>query len=168
MRIGLLSDTHGWLDPTLLTGFFSDVDEVWHAGDIGNMEVVKQISLHKPLVAVSGNIDTNTEMGRTFPSEVLREINGVRIFMIHIGGYPGKYPAKIKTLLELHKPDLFICGHSHILRIMPDKNLKLLHINPGACGREGFHIMRTAVRFTVDSGKISQLEVIELGKRGAM
>jgi uncharacterized protein len=168
IRIGLISDTHSWLDPKLLTGFLKDVDEVWHAGDIGTIDVLKQLQDFKPLRAISGNIDDNTPVGEALPADLEFEVAGLRVWMIHIGGYPGRYPTRVKQELVKRKPGLFICGHSHILKIIPDQVHGLLHINPGACGREGFHRIRTAVRFEVSSGKISNLEVAELGLRGAI
>ncbi len=164
--IGLLSDTHGFLDPTLFD-HFAECDEVWHAGDIGSEEVADRLEAFKPLRAVYGNID-GQPLRRRYPETLVFELEGVKVLMTHIGGYPGRYPSRIQQMLQMHRPNLFICGHSHILKVMPDKKLGLLHINPGACGREGFHHMRTAMRFKLDNGKILQPEVIELGLRGAM
>jgi putative phosphoesterase len=164
MKIGLLSDTHGFLDEQLFS-FFSDCEEIWHAGDIGNVEVAEKLSGFKPLRAVFGNID-GRELRAFYSEHLFFEVEQLKVFITHIGGYPSKYAPKIKKqLLEL-KPHIFICGHSHILRIMRDSELNLLHINPGAAGREGFHTVRTAVRFDLQSGQISQMQVIELGKRG--
>lgn len=164
MRIGLLSDTHGWLDPQLSEAL-ADCDELWHAGDLGNLAVADALlSTAKPLLAVYGNID-DTAVRQRYPLDLIFEREGLKILMTHIGGYPGRYTARLKKLLDVHKPQLYVCGHSHILKVVPDQARQLLHINPGACGREGFHRMRTAVRFSLSAGKIADLEVIELGLR---
>ena len=160
MKVGLLSDTHSFLDKRVLD-YFKDVDEVWHAGDIGNMEVIKNLTAFKLLRAVYGNID-DTEMRGLYPENLFWECEGVKFFMTHIGGAPHKYPTRIKNLFIAFKPDIFICGHSHILRVMNDKPNNLLYLNPGACGNEGFHKVKTLMRFTVSEGKISALEIIEL------
>jgi len=166
IRIGLLSDTHGYLDEKLFD-FFESCEEVWHAGDIGTLEVADQLEAFRPLRAVYGNIDDSTLQQR-FPEHLDLTLEGVRVWMTHIGGYPGRYPKRIREKLTTEPIDLFICGHSHILKVIPDKKHQLLHINPGAAGRQGFHQMRTAVRFTLADGKVSDLDVIELGKRGAL
>lgn len=167
-----MSDTHSFLDKKVFE-YFAEVDEIWHAGDIGSIEVADALEAFKPFRAVYGNID-NQELRARYP-EVLswyadgtsRETReGVKIWMTHIGGYPSKYATRIKTALREEQPDLFICGHSHILKIMPDKELNLLHINPGACGNEGFHRVKTLVRFDILDSKIQNMEVIELGLRG--
>lgn len=165
-RIGLLSDTHSFLDPAILK-HFSACDEVWHAGDVGNVEVSNVLEEFKSLRAVYGNIDGQAIRIR-YPENLFFEIEGMKVFMTHIGGYPGRYTARVKGLLDIHQPGLYICGHSHILKVMPDPNRKLLHINPGACGKEGFHQIRTAIRFSINAGKLTDLEVIEMGKRGAI
>ncbi|WP_448520478.1 metallophosphoesterase family protein [Rhodoflexus sp.] len=169
IRIGLISDTHGYLDPRV-SDFFMGCDEIWHAGDIGSLEVAAQLAAIKPLRAVYGNID-NREICQTYPEHQLFECGNLKIWMTHIGGYPPRYTAAIKKQLDSIRPDIFICGHSHILKIIPDTTRNLLHLNPGAAGHEGFHQMRTLLRFAVDATQysmaaISQLEVIELGKRG--
>jgi uncharacterized protein len=163
-RIGLLSDTHSYLDPTILV-HFAECDEVWHAGDIGSEAVADQLEAIKPFRAVYGNIDGGP-LRRRYSEDLLFTCEGVKVFITHIGGYPGKYPARIKQILQEERPGLFICGHSHILKVMPDRVYHLLHINPGACGREGFHRMNTVVRFSLDLGQVKDLEVIELGLRG--
>lgn len=162
-RIGLLSDTHGHLDPRIKK-YFAEVDEIWHAGDIGPVALTDQLALWKPLRAVFGNIDDHRARLQ-FPEDLFFEVEGLRVFITHIGGYPGKYPARIKAKLNQHQPGLFICGHSHILRVMPDPVFKLLHINPGAAGNHGFHKVKTLVRFAIDQSKIKELQVIELGPR---
>jgi len=164
IRIGLLSDTHSWLDPDIFT-YFNQCDEVWHAGDLGSMEVLEELEAFRPTRAVYGNID-NAHIRAAAPENQVFNLNGLSVVMTHIGGYPGRYNARVKELLDSHRPDLYICGHSHILKVIPDKNRQLLHINPGACGNHGFHKMRTIVRFAIREGRIADLEVVELGKRG--
>lgn len=165
-RIGLLSDTHGYLHPAILD-HFAGCDEVWHAGDIGSVEVADQLEAFKPLRAVFGNIDGGA-LRRRYPEDLIFTLEGVKVFLTHIGGYPGKYPARIKQVFHTAHPGLFICGHSHILKVMPDPVFHLLHINPGACGREGFHKISTVVRFSLEEGKVKNLEVVELGLRGRL
>lgn len=163
-RIGLFSDSHSFLDPSL-KDLFAECDEIWHAGDFGSMQVYHEIcEWKKPVRAVYGNIDGN-DIRSIIPLELSWEIEQVKVYMIHIGGYPGKYSAKLKQVLQTMKPQIFICGHSHILKVIYDNNFNLLHLNPGASGREGFHKVRTALRFNVDGEKIKDLEVIELGLR---
>ena len=164
MRIGLLSDTHGWLDLAIFD-YFSECDEVWHAGDIGSMNVLEQLEGFRPLRAVYGNIDDAQIRAATVENQIF-VLAGLSVVMTHIGGYPGRYNARVRALLDAHQPDLYICGHSHILKVVPDKKRRLLHINPGACGRHGFHKMRTLVQFTIKDGKVTDLEVVELGIRG--
>lgn len=166
MRIGLLSDTHGWLDPAVFD-YFAECDEVWHAGDIGTMEVLEKLEAFRPLRAVYGNIDDARIQAATMENQIFT-IDDLSVVMTHIGGYPGRYNARVRQLLDAHHPDLYICGHSHILKVMPDSKRQLLHINPGACGRHGFHKMRTLVRFAIREGKVTDLEVVELGKRGKL
>ena len=164
IKIGLMSDTHSFLDPKIYE-YFKDVDEIWHAGDIGDITVADALEKFKPLRAVYGNIDNQLVRGR-YPENLRWNTEGVEVWMTHIGGYPGKYPARIKDDLRTLSTDLFICGHSHILKIMPDKNFNLLHINPGACGNEGFHKIKTLVRFEINDGKFQNMEVVEMGLRG--
>ncbi|WP_020526759.1 metallophosphoesterase family protein [Flexithrix dorotheae] len=164
MKIGLLSDTHSFLDPRIYD-YFKDCDEIWHAGDIGSIELLDELEKFKPLKAVYGNID-GKEIRTEAPEEQIFECAGMKIWMIHIGGYPPKYTRMIKEKLTEYKPDIFICGHSHILKIIFDKERKVLHINPGAAGNHGFHQIKTMVRFEINQGKVENLEVIELGKRG--
>lgn len=163
--IGILSDTHGFLDPQLIK-CFSDCDEIWHAGDFGE-DVAGPLQSMKPLKGVYGNID-GTSVRNQFPGELIFTSEGTKVFMIHIGGYPGHYEKGIREQLLLHQPDLYICGHSHLLKIMRDAAINnLLHINPGAAGRIGFHLVRTAVRLKIAGKKIYDVEVIELGKRSS-
>lgn len=164
MKIGLLSDTHGYLDPAVFR-YFASCDEIWHAGDIGTVTLAEELAAFKPLRAVTGNID-GAELRRMFPADLRFTIEGVEVFMTHIGGYPGRYPPRVRKILTEKPPKLFICGHSHILKVMPDKTLGLLHMNPGAAGMHGFHHKKTMVRFMLENATIKNLEVIELGLRG--
>ena len=163
VRIGLLSDTHGYFDPRLRE-FFSECNEIWHAGDIGDILTANEISAFKPFKAVFGNID-GTEIRNAYPKHQRFTCEGVNVWITHIGGYPGHYDFRIRDEIKADPPGLFIAGHSHILKVMSDKKLRLLYINPGAAGKTGFHQIRTAVRFVIDSNNIKDLEVIELGKR---
>jgi uncharacterized protein len=158
-RIGLLSDTHGDL-PAKLLAFFENVDEVWHAGDIGNAETADLLAAFKPLKAVYGNID-GQDVRVTWPQHLRFLCEGVDVWMTHIGGYPGNYDRSVKPEIFRNPPKLFICGHSHILRIIYDKKLDLLHINPGAAGRKGFHKVQTALRFVIDNKDIRDMEIWE-------
>jgi putative phosphoesterase len=164
MKIVLISDTHSYLDPKSLP-YLKACDEIWHAGDIGNVALAEQLETIAPLRAVYGNIDGH-ELRARYPEEWMAEVQGLSVYMIHIGGYPGRYPKKLRARLETLRPDLFICGHSHILKVMRDKKLDLLHLNPGACGRHGFHRMKTFLQFEINEGKLEQLQVVELGLRG--
>lgn len=164
-KIGLLSDTHSFLDEAVFR-HFAEVDEIWHAGDIGNFEVVEQLEQFKPFRAVYGNID-GKKVRAEFPLNLRFEIEGVDVWMTHIGGYPGRYNKRVREIMNTNPPKLFICGHSHILKVMYDKRYDLLHVNPGACGNHGFHKVKTMVRFHLDKGDIKNMEVIELGNRGA-
>jgi putative phosphoesterase len=162
-RIGLLSDTHGWLDDCVFRHFAS-CDEVWHAGDFGSLEVSERLSGFKPLRGVYGNVD-GMDIRAIHPETLSWKCEELPVLMIHIGGYPGRYPPRAKAELDLHRPGLFISGHSHILKVMNDPKRSCLHINPGAAGRQGWHKVRTLIRFTVDVKVIRDLEVVELGGR---
>lgn len=164
LKIGLLSDTHSFLDPKI-KNYFSDVDEIWHAGDIGSMEVLDELRDFKPTRAVWGNID-NHHIRREC-SEFLRfKIERVEILITHIGGKPERYSKPALTELEKNgAPKLFICGHSHITLVKMDKRFNMLWMNPGACGYKGFHKIKTILRFSISGDKIHDLELIELGKR---
>ena len=165
-KILLLSDTHGHIDQKIVS-YIHQADEVWHAGDIGKIEVLEKIKKLKPLRAVYGNIDGHQV--RMDTKEVLIfSCEGVKVVMTHIAGYPGRYNTKAKELIETFQPKLFVCGHSHILKVMQDKKRKHLHMNPGAVGISGFHKIRTMLRFALDEGRINHLEAIELGSRGAL
>ncbi|HNS12888.1 MAG TPA: metallophosphoesterase family protein [Bacteroidia bacterium] len=163
-NIGLLSDTHGYIDERIIS-HLEDCDEIWHAGDIGDIELAQKLESLKPLKAVYGNID-GTKLRMSFPEDLVFECEKLKVFITHIGGYPGNYPSKLKNKIQELKPDLFICGHSHILKVMPDKINKLLHMNPGAAGKHGFHKIRTLLKFSVNGKKIENVRVVELGQRG--
>ena len=164
MRIGLMSDTHSFLHEKVFH-YFEECDEIWHAGDFGSMEVVDRLRAFKPLRGVYGNID-NHLIQAEMPLDLRFECEGLQVYMTHIGGYPGRYHPRVRPLLQQAPPTggLFISGHSHILKVMPDKMLGLLHINPGACGNEGWHKVKTLVRFSVTGGTITDLQVIEIGR----
>lgn len=162
-KILLLSDTHSYIDDQILK-FVKQADEVWHAGDIGTLEVVDIIQKLKPLKAVYGNIDDYL-MRSEFPLDLKFTVEGIDVWITHIGGYPNRYDPRIKNEITLSPPKLFISGHSHILKVIYDRKLNLLHMNPGAAGKHGFHKVRTMLRFEVDKGNISNLEIIELEKR---
>ncbi|MEZ7496250.1 metallophosphoesterase family protein [Leeuwenhoekiella aequorea] len=162
-KILLLSDTHSYVDDRILA-YAEKADEVWHAGDIGSLQVTDALKELKPLRAVFGNIDDH-EIRKEFPLNNRFVCEGIDVLITHIGGYPGKYSPAIREELNSNPPKLFICGHSHILKVMPDKKLNLLHMNPGAIGIHGFHKVRTMLRFTVDQGKIDNLEVIEIERK---
>lgn len=167
MKIGLLSDTHSYLDPKVLT-YFKDCDEIWHAGDIGDRIVVDELEKLKPLRAVFGNID-DKDMQVRYSEDAWFTCEGLTIWMTHIGGAPPNYNPRIKKIFKEHIPDIFVCGHSHILRVKRDSKYKnLLYFNPGAAGNQGFHHMKTIMRFEIVGKEIKNLEVIELGKRGAI
>ena len=159
-RIGLRSDTPGWWDDRYLQ-YFEPCDEIWHAGDIGSLEVAQRLADFRPLRAVYGNID-GQELRRLYPQTLRFTVDGAEVVMKHIGGYPGRYDPSVAGSLLARPPKLFVSGHSHILKVKYDKTLGLLHINPGAAGRQGFHTVRTLVRFCIDQGQFSDLEVIEL------
>ena len=162
-KILLLSDTHGFIDNQILK-FVKQADEVWHAGDIGAIEVTDTIKELKPLRAVYGNID-NALIRTEFPLNNKFTIEKVTVWITHIGGYPNKYDLSLKDEISKNPPNLFISGHSHILKVMFDKKLNLLHMNPGAAGKHGFHNVRTMLRFEINEDKITNLEVIELEQR---
>ncbi len=160
VRIGLLSDTHMWWDDRY-EHYFKECDEIWHAGDIGSVEVADRLAAIKPLRAVYGNID-GQQIRRMFPKDQRFNIEGADVWLTHIGGYPGKYAREVIPEIFQNPPKLFVCGHSHILKVKFDPKLNLLHINPGAAGKYGFHQQRTLIRFTIDQGEFKDLEVIEL------
>lgn len=162
-KVGLLSDTHGYWDDKYAT-YFSQCDEIWHAGDIGSDLLAARLAALKPLRAVYGNIDGGA-LRLQYPKVAHFTIEEVKVMMTHIGGYPGRYNPEIRPQLYATRPDLFITGHSHILKVGFDQSLHCLHINPGAAGKSGFHHVRTLVRFAIEGKEIKDLEVIELGNR---
>jgi putative phosphoesterase len=160
-RIGLISDTHGFLDEKVFE-HFKDCHEIWHAGDFGNVTIADRLKAQKPLRGVYGNID-GYDVRSVYPEKLKWKCENVNVFMIHIGGHPAKYAPGIKA-----ETKLFICGHSHILKVIYDDKTNCLHINPGAAGNQGWHTVRTIMRFTIDGKEIKNCEVIELGKRGTL
>ena len=163
IKILLLSDTHSHIDDTIVK-YVNQADEVWHAGDIGSLVVTDTIKSLKPLRAVFGNIDDD-KARMEFPLNNRFRCEGVDVWITHIGGYPGKYNQAIREELRANPPKIFICGHSHILKVQFDKSLNLLHMNPGAAGVSGFHQIRTMLRFEIDGDKIQSLEIVEIGKK---
>lgn len=164
MKIGIISDTHSCWDDRFET-YFADCDEVWHAGDIGSTEVADRFEAMRPTFrAVYGNIDDDKLRAR-YPEVLRLKVGSIEVLMTHIGGYPGRYDRSIAAQLRANPPRLFISGHSHILKVMPDKRLNLLHINPGAAGKTGWHKDRTLVRLTIEDNQFTDCEVITLGKR---
>jgi len=162
LHIGILSDTHGYLHPRVLE-FFAGMDEIWHAGDMGDISVARKLRELKPLRAVYGNID-GQDVRIEFPEAVVFQVEQVKVLMTHIGGYPGRYDSRARQQIGQEKPKLFVCGHSHILKVMYDKKWELLHINPGAAGKYGMHKSITAVRFIVDGDNMRDLEVLDIPK----
>ncbi|WP_205512697.1 metallophosphoesterase family protein [Longitalea arenae] len=162
-RIGLISDTHGYLDEAVFK-HFDNCDEIWHAGDFGNIALANKLAAFKPLKGVYGNID-GQDIRTVYPEQLRFTCEEVKVFMIHIGGYPPKYNPAVKKLLTADPPQLFICGHSHILKVIFDDKLQCLHINPGAAGMQGWHKVRTLIRFVIDGSNMKDCEVIELGGR---
>jgi len=164
MKIGLLSDTHGWIHPRIFD-HFAECDEIWHAGDIGNIETADKLNGFKPLKAVYGNID-NALIRTIYKENMIFIAEEIRVLLTHIGGSPGHYDRRLLPLINENPPDLLICGHTHIAKVMYDKKAGFLYINPGAAGYSGFHKYMTAIRFQIDGKSIHDLELIELGERG--
>ena len=162
VKIGLMSDTHSYLDPKILE-VFKDVDEIWHAGDFGNIELADQLASFKPLKGVYGNID-GQDIRTTYPLNLRFKCENVDVWMTHIGGYPDRYNPAVKPEIYTNPPQLFITGHSHILKVIYDKKISCLHLNPGAAGKQGWQKVRTLMRFSIDGDKIQDLQVIELVK----
>lgn len=158
-----MSDTHGYLDPSVFQ-YFQDCDEIWHAGDIGSVEIIEQLSNFKPLKAVFGNIDDQA-VRELCPEHQRFHCEQVDVWITHIGGYPGRYSSLVSRELKANPPTLFIAGHSHIVKVQYDKSLKLLHLNSGAVGKQGWHTVRTLMRFEINGDRIENLELIELGRR---
>lgn len=163
-RIGLIADTHGYLDEKIFD-HFTHCDEIWHGGDFGTVEIAHRLASFKPLKGVYGNIDGG-DIRSVYPENLFFECEDVKIFMTHIGGYPPKYNSRVKPLLEQYKPQLFISGHSHILKIIYDDQLQCLHMNPGAAGNQGWHKVKTIITFVIDGKNMKDCKVIELGRRG--
>jgi uncharacterized protein len=159
-KIGLLSDTHAYLHPRVFE-FFSGCDQIWHAGDFGDYKTSESLSRYKPLIAVYGNID-GADIRMIHPRIQSFNVENVKVVMTHIGGYPGHYEKGIREMLLKERPKLFITGHSHILKVIYDKKLDLLHINPGAAGKYGFHLSITMVRFVIEGDKIRDLEILDI------
>ena len=165
-RIGIISDTHSFWDEKYLK-YFEQCDEIWHAGDIGSMEVADQLEHQRPVRAVYGNIDDH-RMRLRFPEHAIFQCEELKVLITHIAGTPGHYPASVRTLLEKHRPDLFVCGHSHILKVQRDEKFGHLHLNPGAAGKHGFHKVRTLLEFVIDGKSIRELQAVEIGLRGSL
>ncbi|PCE64384.1 metallophosphoesterase family protein [Sediminicola luteus] len=165
-KILLLSDTHGHIDDAILK-HAAWADEIWHAGDIGQLAVTDALQAIKPLRAVFGNIDDHTAR-KEFKENLLFSCEQSQVLMTHIGGYPPKYNPRSRPLIDQHQPKIFVCGHSHILKVQWDKKRNLLHLNPGACGHHGFHQMRTMLRFVIEGPNIKDMQIVELGKRGSL
>jgi putative phosphoesterase len=164
MKVGIISDTHGWIHPRLFE-HFKEVDEIWHAGDIGNIETADLLASFKPLKAVYGNID-DALVRRAFNKHLEFMAEETRVWITHIGGTPGHYDKRVRERIMNNPPDIFICGHSHIAKVMYDKKPGLLFVNPGAAGYNGFHKYMTAIRVQIDGKSIHNMELIELGERG--
>ena len=163
MYIGLISDTHGVFSKEF-RDFLEPVDQIWHAGDFGGgMELAKEIAAFKPLLGVAGNCD-NYNLRYDHPLYRFFECEGMKVLMTHVGGYPGKYDARARQLIDELKPDIFVCGHSHILKVVRDQKRDMLVINPGAAGIQGFHLVRTALRFHIENGRIDIMEVFQLDR----
>lgn len=162
-KIGLLSDTHGYLDPKVFE-YFKDVDEIWHAGDVGDPEVILALEKFKPTRGVYGNIDDH-QVRAMWPEHNAFMCEGVKVLISHIGGKPYKYRKNSYPQIQEEKPNVFVCGHSHILLVQFDKTINAMWLNPGACGFKGFHKVKTLLRFDVDGDKLKNMEVIELGQR---
>lgn len=163
MYIGLISDTHGVFDEPFMD-FFKPVDEIWHAGDFGTLEVAEAMAAFKPLIGVYGNCD-GTDVRLDYPLYRLFDCCGMKVLMTHIGGYPGRYDPRARALIDEFRPDIFVCGHSHILKVVNDRRRNMLVMNPGAAGIQGFHLVRTALRFRIENADIRDMEVFELDRK---
>ena len=164
IKIALISDNHSYVGPDI-EEHINDVDQIWHAGDIGELDSLAPLLKYADIIGVYGNID-DAKTRAVYPLNQIWTCNGVKVLMTHIGNYPGKYTARVKKLIQDEKPNLYICGHSHICKVMYDKDHELLHMNPGAYGHHGFHKIRTLLKFEITEGKIENLRVVELGLRG--
>lgn len=165
-KIGLISDSHGFIDDRVIE-LLEEVDEIWHAGDIGPIGILDRLPSNKIIRVVTGNIDDHLARA-SFPEELHFEIEGVKIYMLHIGGKPPRYATGVKTKLKESKAAVFVCGHSHICKVEYDRTINCLYMNPGAIGHHGFHLVRTMLLFDIEKGKIENLRVVELGKRGRL
>ena len=166
LKIGLISDSHGYLDHKTID-YLQEVDEIWHAGDVGDVSILGLLSKSKPLRGVYGNID-DASVKEILPEWLEFEVEGVKILMTHIGGKPPRYAKGVKERIKSRKPQVFICGHSHICKVELDRELNCLYMNPGAVGQQGFHPIRTLLLFDLDKGKVTNLRVVELGRRGVI
>ena len=162
-KIGLISDTHGYLDPKIYD-YLQDVDEIWHAGDVGSIDIIDQLNDFKPTKGVFGNIDDH-DLRLIWPEHLCFECENKKVLISHIGGKPGRYRPGSYAMIKKYKPDIFVCGHSHILLVQFDKTIDALWLNPGACGQKGFHKVSTILRFEIDGSKIQNMEVVELKTR---
>lgn len=162
-KIGLMSDTHGYIDPKIYD-YFKDVDEIWHAGDVGDISVVDDLEGFKPVRGVYGNIDDHV-IRTAWPKVNTFECEGAKVVITHIAGKPYRYVKEAKGVIDIEQPTVFVCGHSHILLVQYDKNINALWLNPGACGYKGFHKVKTILRFEIDQGKVQNMEAIELGPK---
>lgn len=165
-KVGLISDTHGFIDDHILS-YFEDCDAIWHAGDIGSLDVTDRLAALAPVKAVYGNID-NAAIRQSFPEHQIFNFEGIDVLITHIGGYPGRYSGRVQALIHQYQPKVVMVGHSHIVKVMRDPSDKHLHINPGAAGVQGFHKVRTIATMHIDDGKMHDFSLIELGKRGAI
>jgi len=165
VKIGLVSDTHGFLHSEI-QDFFKGMNEIWHAGDIGDLQIISKLEKIAPVRGVYGNID-HSDIRNRFPEDNIFTVENAKIYMTHIGGYPGQYNPRARKVIDREKPGLFISGHSHILKVMNDKKRQLLHINPGAAGKSGLHKKITAIRFEINSGRFENLEVFEAPRKGS-
>ena len=165
-EVAIISDNHGYTGEDLKS-HLDGVDEIWHAGDIGKLSSIEWMEAYGKVRGVYGNVDGH-KIRLVYPLDSVFTYEGLKVYMTHIGGYPGRYTARVKAILQEEKPGLYICGHSHILKVMPDKKLNLLHINPGAYGHHGFHLIRTIIKLKIEDGKISDVKAIELGRRGRL
>ncbi len=163
VKIGIISDTHGYLDDQVFL-FFQDCDELWHAGDIGSDSVIEKLEAFKPVRAVFGNIDEN-KIRWKYPEDQLFDCGGLKVLMTHIGGSPPRYNSRVHSIVEKEKPGIFVCGHSHILKVMKDSKHDLLFINPGSAGNQGLHHIKTVLRFNITASVPGDMEILELGKR---
>lgn len=164
MKIGLLSDTHGYIGKEI-NDVLETCDEIWHAGDIGTMDVLEALESIGPVRAVYGNIDDH-RIRAALPEDQIFQLNGLKVVMTHIGGYPSRYNSRARGLILSQQPELFICGHSHILKVMKDQKYRHLHMNPGAAGHHGFHVIRTMLTFDIVNGQLDNLAAVEFGRRG--